>query len=119
MCNSIACGVSASQYAAVRLITLADMPYVKIETLSLLANKLKEGADIIAPVFNQQRGHPVGFNSTYKNELMELNKDVGARYIIEKHQQQLELLVTNDKGVIRDVDYPDDIHKEKTKLLLK
>ena len=110
MGSSIACGVSANKDALGWLITLADMPYVKIETLSLLANKLKEGAGIIAPVFDQQRGHPVGFNSTYKNELMELNKDVGARYIIEKHQQQLEFLVTNDKGVIRDVDYPDDIH---------
>lgn len=110
MGSSIACGVNASQDAVGWLITLADMPYVKIETLSLLANKLKEGVDIIAPVFEQQRGHPVGFNRTYKNELMALNKDVGARYIIKKHQQQLELLVTHDKGVIRDVDYPDDIH---------
>ena len=95
---------------------MADMPYIKKETLSLLANKLKEGVDIIAPVFEQQhvfeqqRGHPVGFNRTYKNELMELNKDVGARYIIKKHQQQLELLLTHDKGVIQDIDYPDDIH---------
>ena len=110
MGSSIACGVSASKDACGWLITLADMPYIKTETLTLLANKLSDGADIIAPVFNQQRGHPVGFNSTYKNELMELNKDVGARYIIEKHQQQLELLVTNDEGVVQDVDYPDDIH---------
>ena len=109
MGSSIACGVSVSQDAAGWLIALADMPYIKKETLSLLACKLKEGAGIIAPVFDQQRGHPVGFNSTYKSELMELNKDVGARYIVEKHQQQLELLVTNDKGVIRDVDYPGDI----------
>lgn len=109
MGSSIACGVSASQDAAGWLIILADMPYIKTETLSLLANKLNDGVDIIAPVFDQQRGHPVGFNSTFKNELMELNKDVGARYIIEQHQQQLELLLTNDKGVVRDVDYPDDI----------
>lgn len=109
MGSSIACGVRANRDASGWLITLADMPYIKTKTLSLLANKLKEGADIIAPVFDQQRGHPVGFNSTFKNELMELNKDVGARYIIEQHQQQLELLLTNDKGVIRDVDYPDDI----------
>ena len=109
MGGSIACGVSANKDASGWLITLADMPYVKTETLSLLANKLKEGADIIAPVFDQQRGHPVGFNSSFKKELMDLNKDVGARYIIEKHQQQLELLLTNDKGVIWDVDYPDDI----------
>ncbi|MCW8902009.1 MAG: nucleotidyltransferase family protein [Gammaproteobacteria bacterium] len=109
MGSSIACGVSARPDAAGWLITLADMPYVKTGTLSLLANKLMEGVDIIAPVCKEQRGHPVGFNHRYKNELMQLKQDVGARDIIKKHQQQLELLETNDKGVIQDIDCPDDI----------
>lgn len=109
MGSSIACGIRASQHASSWLIALADMPYIKLETITLLANKLKDGADMVAPVLEQQRGHPVGFNQRYKDELMALNDDVGARHIIAKHQNQLELISTNDAGVIKDVDQVGDI----------
>jgi molybdenum cofactor cytidylyltransferase len=111
MGSSIACGVRASQDATGWLITLADMPYTKTETLSLLASKLKEGANIIAPVYDQQRGHPVGFNRCFKNELVALDEDVGARYLITKYQKQLELLPIDDDGVLRDIDCLDDVSK--------
>ena len=106
MGSSIACGVQASQDAAGWLIALADMPYIKGESISQLANKLNDGADIVAPVFDQQRGHPVGFSQRYKEELIALNDDVGARHVIANHQSQLELLPSNDEGVVTDIDYP-------------
>lgn len=109
MGNSIACGVRASQEAPGWLITLADMPHVKTETLSRLAIRLKQGAPIIAPLFDQQRGHPVGFSHHFKEDLIMLNQDVGARHIINKYHQLLELLSTNDNGVLWDIDHPGDI----------
>jgi len=109
MGSSIACGVSHSSDASGWLITLADMPYIKTQTLSLLAKKLKAGASIIAPEFEQQRGHPVCFSHAYKNELLALNQDTGARDIIKQHQDQLDLMTTNDAGVVQDVDYKEDI----------
>jgi len=109
MGSSIACGVNASQHANGWLITLADMPYIKTETLTLLASKLAQGAKMVAPQFKQQRGHPVGFSNVYLKELLVLNEDVGARNVIKNHQDQLELISTDDEGVIRDIDYPDDI----------
>lgn len=113
MGSSIACGVRASQDANQQsggwLITLADMPYIKTETLTRLANKLTEGADIVAPQFKQQRGHPVGFSCAYVNELLALNEDIGAKDIIKRNKEQLELVLTDDEGVVRDIDYPDDV----------
>lgn len=109
MGSSIACGVRHCSNASSWLISLADMPHIKTETLSLLVNKLKTGADIVAPLFEQQRGHPVGFNAAYKEELMALNEDVGARTIIHRYRERLELIPTNDKGVILDIDHPDDL----------
>ena len=109
MGSSIACGVKASKDASGWLITLADMPYIKTDTLTLLANKLTEGTDIIAPQFKQQRGHPVGFSCAYVDELLALNKDIGAKDIIKKNKQQLELVLTDDEGVVRDIDYPDGV----------
>lgn len=58
--------------------------------------------------YKQLRGHPVGFSQVYINELLALNGDIGARNIIKNNQEQLELVLTDDEGVIRDIDYPDD-----------
>ena len=109
MGNSIACGVRASQDAGGWLIALADMPYVKTETITQLSNRLREGAHIVAPLYEKQRGHPVGFNQRYKDDLLALNDDVGARHIIARHQDQLELISTRDAGVIKDIDQVSDI----------
>jgi molybdenum cofactor cytidylyltransferase len=113
MGSSIACGVRASSDATGWLIMLADMPYIKTETLSALANKLKQGAEIVAPLFGQklgqQRGHPVGFSQRFKNDLMALNEDIGARHIIEKYQQHQVMLPVDDEGVLRDIDLPEDV----------
>ena len=109
MGSSIACGIRASQQATAWLIALADMPYIKTETISLLVNKLTGGADIVAPVIGQQRGHPVGFKRRYKDELIALDGDVGARQVIAKHPDRLELVATDDTGVIMDVDRASDI----------
>ena len=106
---SIACGINASQGAPGWLITLADMPYLKTDTLEQLVDRLMEDADIVAPLYEQQRGHPVGFNQRFKDELMALDGDIGARQIIQKYKSQLELIPCTDAGVITDVDELSDI----------
>ena len=114
MGGSIACGVGASQDATGWLIALADMPYLKTDTITLLADRLQNGATIIAPQYGRQRGHPVGFSRPYRQELLALRDDIGARNILQRHQQQLELVPTDDAGVITDVDRPSDVsHVER------
>jgi molybdenum cofactor cytidylyltransferase len=112
MGSSIACGVDNSQDASGWLIMLADMPYLKTETIRRLADKLEYGAKMVAPIYKKQRGHPVGFNQCYKNELLALNKDTGARQVIKNHQSQLELVAVNDAGTIMDVDHASDVRSE-------
>ena len=109
MGTSIACGVKHSLEASGWLIMLADMPYIKTATLSLLANKLAAGTGIVAPGYKQQRGHPVGFSAEFKDELLALNKEIGARNIIRHHQNQVKLIDTDDEGVIQDIDNKDEI----------
>jgi molybdenum cofactor cytidylyltransferase len=119
MGSSIACGVLASQDAPGWLIALADMPYIKTETIALLADRLGNGASIVAPFLDhrgdhrgeQRRGHPVGFNQRYKAELLALEEDVGARHVIANHKSELELVPTHDAGVTVDVDQANDIVK--------
>jgi len=114
MGSSIATGVRANQNAKSWLIALADMPYIKIETIKQLADRLENGAEIVAPAYQQQRGHPVGFNYKYKNELLALNDDIGARHILLNHKNSLELIDTSDPGVLIDMDQRSDIEKHGT-----
>ena len=111
--SSISCGIRASEkaheYISGWLIALADMPYIKPETISLLAEKIRNGADIVAPVFEQQRGHPVGFSHRYLSELIALGEDIGARNIINSHQNNLELVTVSDEGVLKDIDYVSEL----------
>lgn len=110
MGSSIARGVRASQEATGWLVNLADMPYIKTETLTSLANRLTKGSDIVAPQYKQQRGHPVGFGRDYLNELLALDEDTGARNIVKNNRDKIEFVLTNDKGVIQDIDTPGDIY---------
>ena len=113
MGSSISCGIRASENAhediSGWLILLADMPYIKPDTILLLAEKIQNGADIVAPVFEQQRGHPVGFSDRYLSELIALDEDVGARNIINSRQNNLVLVTVNDNGVIKDIDYASEL----------
>jgi len=109
MGSSIACGVRASQDAMGWLIALADMPYIKTNTIKLIVDKLCTGAKIVAPRIGPQRGHPVGFDKQFRNALLALNHDVGASYILEENKSQIDLVATDDVGVLKDIDREVDI----------
>ena len=57
--TSIACGVAAKADADGWIITLADMPWIPESTIRTVATRLRQEADIVAPVYQGRRGHPV------------------------------------------------------------
>jgi molybdenum cofactor cytidylyltransferase len=106
MGTSIACGVAASPNAGGWVIALADMPAIPVRVMQSVADGLVRGADIIAPVYSGLRGHPVGFAQRHAPVLRALHSDRGARDIIAAHRDTLELIDTQDSGVILDIDTP-------------
>ena len=107
--SSIASGVRASADATGWIIMLADMPFVQVATIQQLVNKLSAGASIVAPFFEEQRGHPVGFDREYYDNLVSLRNDIGARQIINDNLPLLERVITSDSGVIFDIDSREDL----------
>ena len=113
MSTSIRCGIN-SQIAGQTdmkgwLIALADMPYIPVSVIELVADAIAKGALISAPEYNKQRGHPVGFSQDLTDELLSLQGDFGAKPIINNHISQLKLIETLNKGVLRDIDYISDL----------
>ncbi|HEY8554744.1 MAG TPA: nucleotidyltransferase family protein [Burkholderiales bacterium] len=106
---SLACGVRATADADGWVVALADMPYVKPATIAAVADALRSGAALAAPVHAGRRGHPVGFTRTYYRDLIALSGDEGARRILQRDAAHMRLLPVDDPGIHRDIDTPDDI----------
>ena len=106
---SVAAGVRASGKVNGWVIALADMPWVQAATISGILNRLENGASIIAPSYEGRRGNPVGFSSRWLQPLCGLSGDMGARGLIANNPEALELLSTEDAGILRDIDYPGDL----------
>lgn len=109
MGHSLAAGVAASLEAAGWLVALADMPFVQVATLRSVADALASGAALAAPFYNSQRGHPVAFAARWRDELLALTGDEGARAIVGNNRGLLSRIDTADAGVLRDVDTPQDL----------
>lgn len=91
------------------VVALADMPYIKPDTISAIVRAVESGAALAAPVYRNQRGHPVGFSAKFQNELQALSGDEGARAILKRHADQMSLLECDDPGILTDIDTPQDL----------
>ncbi len=111
MATSIVAGVNASPDADGWLIGLGDMPFVKTASIAKIAGMLAGNQGIIVPMHRQQRGHPVGFDKTFRRELLLLDGDTGARVLIDRFPAQITAIELADAGILFDVDTPSNIPK--------
>jgi molybdenum cofactor cytidylyltransferase len=109
MGTTLAHAIARERGAGGWVIALGDMPRISPETIKSVVAALERGALIAAPKFRDQRGHPVGFGAGLRNELLALDGDEGARAILERHRDALELIDCNDPGVIYDIDRKSDV----------
>ena len=85
------------------MVALADMPSIQPSSYQAVAQALSHAA-IAAPVYQGKRGHPVGFSWALIDALSECEGDQGARQLLQ--QQGFHSILTNDAGVIHDIDLP-------------
>ncbi len=110
---SLAFGVLATPDAAGWLIALADMPWIRPATIGALRDALHNGASLVAPVYGDRRGHPVGFAARWRSHLQGLTGDQGARHLVASHASEMLLLPTTDQGVLRDIDTLADLEPRR------
>lgn len=95
--------------AAGWLVALADMPFVRVDTVAAVARAVEQGALIAAPFEGDMRGHPVGFSVVLWEELAALSGDEGARHVVAAHAHELVRVPVRDLGVLMDIDTPEDL----------
>ena len=86
------------------VIALADMPLIQEQTYQSIVSLLKDGDSIVLPSFEEKRGHPVGFNAKFNDELMALQGDQGAKLLLQKYAKDITLLNVDDPGIHQDFD---------------
>jgi len=106
---SLACAIAATADADGWVVALADMPWIRTETIRSVAAALGAGAPIAAPEFEGRRGHPVAFSQRYRAALAALGGDEGARPVLAENGASVRTIVVDDEGVVRDVDRSDDL----------
>lgn len=111
MAASLACGVRANNDACGWLIGLADMPAVPQSAIARVRVALLDGAALAVPTHNGRRGHPVGFAARYRDELLSLRGDAGARQLLERDSSSVAHVEVGDGGILADVDTPADVRQ--------
>ncbi len=110
MAASLARGVLANYGAAGWVVGLADMPAVPSDAIAGVRNALLAGAGLAATFRDGKRGHPVGFASCYRNELLDLRGDTGARYLLERDMTSVVHIISDNDGIFADIDIPTDLN---------
>ncbi|MES2533434.1 MAG: nucleotidyltransferase family protein [Pseudomonadota bacterium] len=111
MGDSIAAAVRATVDADGWLVLPADLPLVRATTLRQVADVLAGASAAVQPTYQGERGHPVGFPATCRDDLLALGGPRGAASVL----QALRLeglavdLPVDDAGVLADIDTLDDL----------
>ncbi len=111
MASSLRAGVlAAPEDARGFLLALGDMPLITPQIVSAVVEGFRRtGGGIVGPLYRGQRGHPVIFDAAFRQELLQVRADVGARGILAAHPEQVHGVPVDDPAVLRDVDRPGDL----------
>jgi molybdenum cofactor cytidylyltransferase len=88
-------------------IFLADMPLIRRDTLETLLACATPNS-IVTPSCRSSRGHSVLFGRRFWPQLGELVEDRGARLIVERFPQALQVLELDDPSVVQNADTAED-----------
>ena len=118
MLSSVRCGLQAlPQPCQAVLVALADQLGITSEVInSLLAGFSSSEKDILVPVFQGKRGHPLLFARRYFPEVLNRFDGIGLRGILDAHPEDIYEMNVSTNAVLEDMDYPQDYRRELTKL---
>jgi molybdenum cofactor cytidylyltransferase len=110
MGDSIAAAVRATRHAPGWLVLPGDLPLVQPETLYQIATAAMP-TDMLVPMFEGQRGHPVRFSAACGEALANLTGNSGAAQI--PPAQAATKLIVKDRGCVLDVDTVQDLERAR------
>ncbi len=116
MLSSVRCGLSAvPKNCQTVLVALGDQPSITTKLIDQMLQSYKTAKkQILVPLYNDKRGHPIIFSAAYRNEILTQYDNVGLRGLLHAHREDIFELTVSASGVISDMDYPEDYQRELT-----
>jgi molybdenum cofactor cytidylyltransferase len=91
------------------LVFLADMPTIPPGVAQSLIAAMTSDHDAAAPVFEGRRGHPVLLGKALFEPIRRLTGDHGAGHLLKELGERLALAEVVDAGILKDIDWPQDL----------
>lgn len=91
------------------MFIVADQPYISVETLNKILNKIRCGAELVCASYGDVSGNPVAFSAKYLPELSNLSGDKGGKSIINSNLTKCVFVEVSEKCELFDIDIKKNI----------
>jgi molybdenum cofactor cytidylyltransferase len=100
------------------IVCLGDMPQVNSALIDqlLAAFDPEKGALVVVPSIEGRRGNPVVWSRRFFNDLMQIQGDVGARYLIGNYVEAVVEVPVAGGAALIDVDTPESLSAVKAEI---
>jgi molybdenum cofactor cytidylyltransferase len=100
------------------IVCLGDMPQVDAALIDRLLGAFDpdKGALVVVPIIEGARGNPVVWSRRFFPDLMAVEGDVGARYLIRRYAEAVTEVPLSGKAALTDVDTPEALEAVKAEL---
>ncbi|MBL7188663.1 MAG: molybdenum cofactor cytidylyltransferase [Phycisphaerae bacterium] len=114
MLSSVRCGLTAlSPECRAVLVALGDQPSVTSELIDRMVQSFAATQkQILVPLYDGRRGHPVLFSANYRDEILTQYDDMGLRGLLRAHPEEVFELSVSSSAVLSDMDCPEDYQRE-------
>ncbi|MHA2494093.1 MAG: nucleotidyltransferase family protein [Candidatus Hodarchaeales archaeon] len=118
MSSSVKIGISHLQKDSRKIrgifVHPGDIPFLETDDLLTMIDAFERSLKrIFIPTFGERRGHPLLIHMSIANELKSLREEKrGLRGFLADHSNEIEYVASNNHGILRDVDSPEDIMRK-------
>ncbi len=97
------------------MVVLGDQPGIQPDMVRALMLAYAEGRGrIVAPSYQNRRGHPIIIERAFWPSIMELPDDAAPRDVIRAHEDEVYHVVVDSSSVLRDIDTPEDYRQARS-----
>lgn len=109
--------ISIDEDSKAVMVVLADQPFIDAALINRLLDEFaSRGKGIVVPVFKGKRGHPIIFAIKYRDELLQLQGDAGAKALMERHPDDVREVVVASEHIHVDIDDMESYELQKKNL---
>lgn len=103
-------GILAGENSDAYMFFVGDQPFITSDLINSLIDEYKESkSELLVPFYKGKRGMPAIISSIYKDELLEITGDKGARDLVNKYIHKVKKIYIENERLGMDIDTPEDI----------